>query len=553
MAGIIVLSKNQIDTISAAADGTTDDTAQIQSALNLASTRGSGRVILPPGTYATTSRLTLPQHVELCGMTWRDGLTSVIKPKSGFSSTSVLFLDDPSVAGYSGFNTAKVTGLTIDGSASGGTVAGMLVQGKVAGFSMSEVRIQSMTGAGFVSQASLGNSPVSHNIYNCTIYQCAGNGMTFSTGTDSTIADIYVLGCTGHAYQLTNMANSTFMGCRAEWSGGQGFYITGAWNTGTGSGAAQFIGCSTDRNDKNGVLIDSTGNGTLQFSGLQCRRDGRNAASGGGSYAAIRVNTASTPVIVNGMTCYPGVDDDGTGTNSPQFGINSNNATYFTVTNGYVHAATTAVNNGGSNTLFTVSQIGSATGTTSSPTRVNADLSVRGHSLGMATPAEHSFIAWTYDPSFVRTSFQVTGGTIYLAGMYVNDYRIVSKIFWYLDTAGVSPTASQNFVALLDSTGTVLQTTNVDSSVTATSGSLITTTITNQAVAPGLYWAAFLFNAGTEPKIGISGDQASGLSNANLATASLRYATNGTTQTSITNRTPASNTGSAHTIWAALG
>ncbi|MFC3770440.1 glycosyl hydrolase family 28-related protein [Paenibacillus sp. GCM10012303] len=66
-------------------DGTTDDTASIQAAINMASTRGGGTVCVPGGTYMISSPLVMASRVMLHG----EGEASVIKAfaTSGWGST----------------------------------------------------------------------------------------------------------------------------------------------------------------------------------------------------------------------------------------------------------------------------------------------------------------------------------------------------------------------------------------------------------------------------------------------------------------------------------
>ncbi|MCX4857733.1 hypothetical protein [Streptomyces canus] len=104
------------------------------------------------------------------------------------------------------------------------------------------------------------------------------------------------------------------------------------------------------------------------------RRDGRNtsdvngAGTGGGGFAVLKIQAATIPVVVTGITVFPGVDDDGQGTNSPQYGMAATSATFVSVTGGYVQAAQAPVRDGGSNTVFHVDPaIGRRYGTTSAP------------------------------------------------------------------------------------------------------------------------------------------------------------------------------------------
>jgi len=82
----------------ATGNGTTDDTAAIQSALTAAGNNGGGIVYLPPGNYHTTNTLSVPGGVELRGAyelrhsTWGggDGLEkgSIINPYGGQGTTN---------------------------------------------------------------------------------------------------------------------------------------------------------------------------------------------------------------------------------------------------------------------------------------------------------------------------------------------------------------------------------------------------------------------------------------------------------------------------------
>jgi polygalacturonase len=86
-----------------AANGTGDDFAAIQNAINLAGQRGGGIVVLPAGTFVIDSHLVLRDNVELTGV----GPATVIKAGPGFLATQ-----GPG-GGYSLITTAGAVNTTI--------------------------------------------------------------------------------------------------------------------------------------------------------------------------------------------------------------------------------------------------------------------------------------------------------------------------------------------------------------------------------------------------------------------------------------------------------
>lgn len=95
----------------AKADGTTDNTTAIQSALNQASADGGGIVFLPPGKYKVSGDLSIPANVELKGSA--DNSTAPTGP----GSTLEVYADRGNAAGTPFLRLAAgsgVRGLTID-------------------------------------------------------------------------------------------------------------------------------------------------------------------------------------------------------------------------------------------------------------------------------------------------------------------------------------------------------------------------------------------------------------------------------------------------------
>jgi len=184
--------------------------------------------------------------------------------------------------------------------------------------------------------------------------------------------------------------------------------------------------------------------------------------------------------------------------------------------------------------------------------KTDNNLSVAGNALGIIKPSNHGLVAWTFDPANVSTGKAGTAGTVYLAAVQVNQAMTATKILWGINTQGATITSGQNFVGLYNSAGSRLATVGVDARVTTTG--MFTETI-SVAVTPGLYWVAFVFNATTMPQVYRGQDLNATLMNAGISSnALLRYATNGTSQTSLPSSiTPSSNASAQFAYWAAIG
>jgi hypothetical protein len=170
-------------------------------------------------------------------------------------------------------------------------------------------------------------------------------------------------------------------------------------------------------------------------------------------------------------------------------------------------------------------------------------LDVGQYALGAPQPRNHGAIAWTFDPTCVSNGQSIVSGSVYLSAVWVNRAASTTQIHWGINTAGISPVSSENFIGLYNASGTLLVSTGVDAQVTSTGQ--FATTITSTALTPGMYWIGLVINASTMPKVYATSNLAANLVNFGLTgtPASLRYAINGLTQTSLPGTfTPSSNT-----------
>lgn len=362
----------------ATGNGSADDTAAIQAALDAASPGQT--VYLPAGVYVTSAPLTVPSRVVLRG---ESGLNvsdagdygTVIKPAGSFSGVSVIYLADAGAAVTYG---GSVMSLAVDGANLTGTVDGIRAFGPVKETVIRDVSICRVPGWGITTQVDAGISsgpqwPYMWDVSHVMLDTCGAGGLSLTSMTDAAFSQVYVLYCghgsaPGPGWMIDWAGNSTFSQCRAEWCGTVGWHLTGSWWTGVGAGGMVMTGCSTDRNEQAGVLVDATGNGPLLADGLMLRRDGRNAGSGGGSYAGLDIAGAGIPISIGTISVFPGVDDDGTGTNSPEYGVAVSGSPLASIGSGYVQGATTAISNTASGGYFSIGPgMITATGTPAAP------------------------------------------------------------------------------------------------------------------------------------------------------------------------------------------
>jgi hypothetical protein len=357
-------------------DNVTNDTAAINSAI--AACPAGGTVYFPAGAYRTLSPIVVPPGITLLGthtnlmlVTGLYDPNCSVKPLAGFTGDAVFkFLDQPtgSYAAISGEQ--RILNLMIDGTNAPAGVDGIQAKGNIQNVGLRDVTIKRMTGNGIYTGSNAGAYPYSWRMFRVMLDNNTSHGMTVQQMTDLTMVDCQAIGNGANGFVLNNIANSQLGECRAEWNGNHGYHLTGSWGTGTGSGGMQMSNCGTDRNGFNGVFIDATGNAPIVISTLMTRRDGRNGGAGGGGYAGLNANAATVPVIIGDWTNYPGVDDNGTGTNSPQYGASFTGNTFIQLDNAYLHANTGGLNNGGGNTVLQLgANVAFATGATTAPTR----------------------------------------------------------------------------------------------------------------------------------------------------------------------------------------
>ncbi|WP_267716801.1 glycosyl hydrolase family 28-related protein [Streptomyces sp. CoH17] len=346
-------------------DGTTNDQPAIQSAVNAAFAAGGGVVYFPDdklNVYLTKSPITVPPGVKLMGdrasYVWVDGIhTNItrIKGSADFVGNALIKVVDKVTGGYTKTSSEqRFSNLILDGSALPANVDGLRITGVVVNGGIENVTVYQPTGIGVNFDWFGGGAGYSWKMQNVTVDNPGSHGFYLNQHSDLNALNCISIGAGGFGWYIDNCPNSMFTACRSEWADSHGFNLAGHWGEGQGSGGAIFTSCSTDRNGFDGMHIEVTGNPPIQLNGMSFRRDGRNNNNGGGGYAGLALKNVTVPIVVNDITCYPGVDDDGTGASSPDYGISVTGSSNVLVNGGSLHGTLAGVFDNGTNVEFNV-------------------------------------------------------------------------------------------------------------------------------------------------------------------------------------------------------
>ncbi len=307
------------------------DTAAINTALGRVGAGGS--VLLDPGDWHTDAPLKIPPGVELAGIkggiNGRTSTTpagSVIHPVAGFSATGGI-LD---LAGVSG---ARIRDLAIlNDLGSPADVDGISCHGDVNGLEVRHVSVALVSGYGLAYyRDSRGRGGDGLWMSRC-MFQRTGKSGVHRPVSDSNIHNVHVQfaghvagASDGHGFFTTqgSSGNIVYVGCRADLCAGSGWLID---HKGSFGDATKLIGCSTERNCQDGVLItnsSSTGTdwrGPVIISGSCFEGDGMNHGAGG-EFAGIRVR-GQNRVFIDGTIVMVNKLDVSAGAPKYSLGIN---------------------------------------------------------------------------------------------------------------------------------------------------------------------------------------------------------------------------------------
>jgi hypothetical protein len=333
-------------------DNSADDTAAIQSAINVCPV--DGVVLFPPGKYRTTSPLLLPPGVTLLGQSQRRPRNSFmsnpnltdnvyISPRSTFTGAAVIWVKDTQSGGWSTMaQGSAIYNIKLNCTAlpNGGGIDGVQVYGQVQGLVMENVSVMgpSRYCFNFAQNPSVSSGPV--NPFSMRLRGCfaTGGGTATTTGgyfiyntTDSTFIDCEAIAAGTTGWTIQGGGNTHFVNCRGENHTGNGFNLL-ATSGGTNC-TANLVGCSTNGNAGHGFNV--TAAQTVSFTA--CVASGEGATSAG-------FNIASSVGITSLSECVSPLGS------TSQYGIAVSSNRTALITGGLLYGTTAGFHDGGGNT-----------------------------------------------------------------------------------------------------------------------------------------------------------------------------------------------------------
>src|SRR5215831_18877352 len=285
------------------------DTAAINTAM--ASVGAGGSVLLDPGDWYTDVPLDIPDGTELAGIkgginghTSMSPAGSVIHPVAGFSGPGVL-----SLSAVSGVRIRDLA--IVNDMGSPPDVDGISCHGNVTGLEILHISVAFVSGYGLAFYQVAGVDGDGLWMSRC-MFQRTGKSAVHRPVNDANIHNVHiqyagnVAGASdGHGFFTApgSSGNMVYVGCRADLCAGSGWLID---HKGSYGDATKLVGCSTERNCQDGVLITNSSaagtdwRGPVIISGCCFEGDGMNKGAGG-EYAGIRVRGRNR-VFIDGTT-----------------------------------------------------------------------------------------------------------------------------------------------------------------------------------------------------------------------------------------------------------
>lgn len=312
----------------ATGDGTTDDTAAIQAAIDAAEARiasaGDGATVyFPPGIYRTSSELTVEaESVALVGemptaADYLDGVGTLIAPTENFTDGDYV-LAFRSTLGVRPLGNVRLRGIGIAKLVNDtllNTVHGLFLK-SFRGF-VSDCFIEELSGDGCVIE---GDSAFPWNtletkFHNVHMRRSGGRGLVLSNNTaDMHFTDCVVGGSTGVGLYVTGGASCHFISC--HFTGNlQNVHMDG------GGSRSKFIGCKYEASHEHNINLDATNGGITDLHFVGCNFNMTVNLDADNTYDNFAVQRASGGNTISGVITGCTFQQI-TGTNNPRYHIN---------------------------------------------------------------------------------------------------------------------------------------------------------------------------------------------------------------------------------------
>jgi len=164
-------------------DGVTDDTTEIQSALDAANTAGGGLVFLPTGTYLITAALTIYSNITLSG--------------GAQNATTIVQNGLPLHVYGKDVNYVTVKNITFKGPGMDASWGGGIAFDKESNGNTGGINFENVTLSGIVGNAITINCPITSTFTNVKVVGVVGDGFSFyGGGTSVVMNNCYAITCT---------------------------------------------------------------------------------------------------------------------------------------------------------------------------------------------------------------------------------------------------------------------------------------------------------------------------------------------------------------------
>lgn len=274
----------------ATGNGTTDDTAALQAALNAASAAGGGAVYIPRGTYKISAALAVDSSTIIQG----DGMNVTIISQTSTTSDGLSATDKRYIVlrdfQLKGPSSGTGRGINLKFSAS-----------PVANVNFVNLIVQNWGGDGVHLE-----TPITSTLINVRSQSNGGNGFFQNSGTSVSYHSCYANANTGNGFEVDAVNYQSYNACGSD-SNAIGYSINGSsavvfngcgselCQTGFkvlgGSANISMLVCKVQTQTSIGYWI--TGSSTFNFL-LGCRE-----ASPSGATAAIQVDAGSQATVIN--------------------------------------------------------------------------------------------------------------------------------------------------------------------------------------------------------------------------------------------------------------